>query len=542
MKCFRRVLAFALTFVLCFSIAGCGKKPASSTSSNLADVTELEKVPDQTTEATEEITEATTEIAAPISVQVEKHYYTTWDDAYAKCYLESELQYPYIKEDVCPELKEAVNAEHDKELANDQKTNEGLIKSSKEENSDTPYANSNTISVKRADSNVFSYVSSFYSNMGGVHGMNGQTCFNYDARTGERIVLSDICKDEAKFEEAVYDALVKTYDADEVSGWDSYKENINFNAKVDEAGYIFCIEQTGISVYFNPYDIAAYASGSFQVFIPYSEDLFYEQYFNAPDYYISTITPEIANYIDLNDDGEVDSLTTNITSDENYGYTKAVITINGIEKSFDLYSFDADWYYVHSANGNYIYMSASIENDYKYLYVFKVNSKNKVRKIEDDNDLYGFPSENLKEGEDYYGRVTIPTDCDHLFIEKRSSLLSTYFATKECKVGDDGYPAEYDGLAVVTSDLKLKLKKDLELYVVNDQTGEETKEAYTLKAKDKIIIYKTDFTSIVDVKTKEGKVLRIHVKDKVYSDDNIYGQSVNGIPIEDLFKNLIFAG
>ncbi len=547
MKTLKRIVAFALVGAMAFNVVGCGKKTDSSDAATEQEVTtEAEATVEDTTE------EATTEVAEvkPIKVQIEHRYESEWNDSNEKQLLDSELQYAYIEDDACPKLKESVKKDYELLYKEDKKTNSNLLDSAKKDKADRPYANSNSITIKRADTKVLSYVNTFYSDMGGAHGYSGNTCFNYNSETGEKIALSDVCKSEDKLIEKIQNTLFKTYKnmaADDFSMLDSYFENVNFDAKPDESGFIFSIENAGVTFYFNPYDIAPYAAGNFAVYIPFDEDLFNAEYFDTPKYYFTGLIGGDNNYVDVDSDGKVDTLSAYISPTE-YGegeasYDKAIINVNGKEARFNMYCYDSSWYFVHSEKGDFIYMIASIENDYENIYVFSTENKEYVELVDHEEELLGLGVETVEEGEDtYYHRVKVPTDCESFELSSRSQVLCTSSVIGEYSVGEDGYPESNGKLLNISSGVKLTLKKDLTLKLVDDDTEGETDEDYTLKAKDKVTLYKTDGKEIVDLKTSDGKVVRAHVDSGSFEKYDRTGQAHNGTDLDKLFKGLFFAG
>lgn len=122
--------------------------------------------------------------------------------------------------------------------------------------------------------NLQSYKAYKYSYMGGAHGFGGIYYMVLDTKSGARIHEYDIFKEgyKAPVSELIYNALLKNYpdEKEEFEAFNDFsqvkdKEDnpyINGNCKVSDAG---------ITWNFTQYEIASYASGSFEVTIPWND-------------------------------------------------------------------------------------------------------------------------------------------------------------------------------------------------------------------------------------------------------------------------------
>lgn len=187
-----------------------------------------------------------------------------------------------------------------------------------------PYGIEDTISMKRADDTVFSFVSADYSNLGGAHPNTFYSGYNYDSATGKRLTLRDVAADYDGLYTQVLDAL-KNYEADqeEFEFFDGYEDTVkgmfygfaeendmtedadaeNIDAASADADSVETAAATDVSetadadsnaaaadnmqwyltddalvLIFNRYDIAAYVYGPTAVKIPFGTGLIKDVY------------------------------------------------------------------------------------------------------------------------------------------------------------------------------------------------------------------------------------------------------------------------
>lgn len=118
--------------------------------------------------------------------------------------------------------------------------------------------------------NILTFRADVYEYTGGAHGMSNSFLFNFDLRTGKRILLSDLFID--KYEERLNDILTKQL---------MENNNVHSVKELEELGYFitspifpsenFYFEDAEIVFVYNPYEIAPYAMGSTEIKLPISE-------------------------------------------------------------------------------------------------------------------------------------------------------------------------------------------------------------------------------------------------------------------------------
>ncbi len=139
-----------------------------------------------------------------------------------------------------------------------------------------PFERQRDIFVRRADSQVVSLMESVSSYTGGVHGMYGVLGQNFDARTGKKLALSDVCPNTEGLIAAIVAHLGFDYpDAPFMqSGSTLIQEQVRQLVADDVVPWT--LGPRGLTVYFNPYVIGSYAEGIYTTTILFSQhpDLF----------------------------------------------------------------------------------------------------------------------------------------------------------------------------------------------------------------------------------------------------------------------------
>lgn len=165
----------------------------------------------------------------------------------------------------------------------------------------TPYEMDSAVLVKRADERVVSYVREDFSQLGGAHPSTYFTGKNYDAKTGEELSLKDVVSNYDGVYQYVLDELAQREkeDGNENCYFDGYEDTVKemFYGASDtgstdtaegseesglypdmQAEVQWYLEDDGLTVIFNDYDIAPYAYGPSVVKIPFDSGLLNSDY------------------------------------------------------------------------------------------------------------------------------------------------------------------------------------------------------------------------------------------------------------------------
>ncbi|MDO4228341.1 MAG: DUF3298 domain-containing protein [Capnocytophaga sp.] len=132
-------------------------------------------------------------------------------------------------------------------------------------------------SISFQNEKIISVVSSRYSYTGGAHGISSSVLLNFDVSNGELIGNDKLFTDLSKVLQVAENQFKK-------------EQNINPSESLNEKGFWFdddkfhLPQNVGFSdkyliLYYNPYEIAPYVAGSFEVKIPIDEVKPFLKYF-----------------------------------------------------------------------------------------------------------------------------------------------------------------------------------------------------------------------------------------------------------------------
>lgn len=164
-----------------------------------------------------------------------------------------------------------MNREQLESQQQDESTYSGIT-DDQEESLTYTFSEENYISARLMDvvGNIFSYSIEQYVYMGGAHGIGTRFFYNYDMTTGnllkEEMLFSEGYKEELT-QLLRHNLVLQTEDLHS----DSDLENSEFRQESIVPNNNFCIQSDGISWHFNPYDIAPYAYGDTDIFVPAKE-------------------------------------------------------------------------------------------------------------------------------------------------------------------------------------------------------------------------------------------------------------------------------
>lgn len=537
-----KILSLLLVLTLIVSVfTGCTKAPANDDDTKISD--------NKGNDNDDEEEENTQEILSYLTLRKVGNSDAEYDnsDGSYKCY----VQYSYSGVELCeedatlyPELDASLKALND-ELYNLTLDEYSQYKTWAEESLANgeeayfPYFTDRDLLVRRADSRVLSLSALLSNYSGGAHGWAGDFPRSYDVKTGKEIKFVDIVKDIDKMYDYITERLKEKY----IDEWDMF---IQFDTDEDpyelykngtaEQGFYFNNE--GITVVFNPYDLAAYAVGSQQVYIPYegNEELFtdgsyFEEHMDNYSVGISAGNPYTGNifgdgeehtfayYVGV-DQEDTDYIENLYFSVDNQSYT--------IKAEFYAFSYNA--YLLKSSNGKvYFYLMTSEFNDYKIVYVYEVN-KDGVTLLEETTGYIWTPA---VESDRWWSWGGVLVDPDNFYVDIRTDILGTTHIYALSHIGENGLFAPYDEVYTFAADLSVTLKQSITVDVVSE-SGDKTG-TMTLNPGDVLKAYRTDNSTYVDLLTKDKTIVRINVT-------ATYPFEVDGIPMDELFDGIMYAG
>ena len=524
---------------------------ADDSSAKAAEAGDADAAADASAEAGSADAASSEEAGKPVKnihAQIKKEFLMDYDtDPYRQ----------YVSMDICsisltdedaaayPELAAALDKYSNDIVESDKKAFEQYCTDAREqyaESGDTEghYSDETNLDVVRADSNVFSVRLGNYSYIGGAHGYYYNDGVTFDSRTGKKLGLTDIISDIDALKSVLKEQLLANYDPVMFFDLDGYFNDFNTEAAC------WSLNSTGIDFYFNPYEIAPYASGQQMVTLTYAEhpELFNEKYTETAD---SFVIPFINGFTpvkyDVRGDGTLNAIRIEGKKPEQedaYDYNGYTVYID--DRSFDLgyddYFFEYTPYLLHTADGNdYIYIIFNSMDDYHYIDVIDITGGNAVVSGNDiGGSLCSTWTRNEATGEEWT-TVDCFTDPDSFRLCTYISVLSTYGTYKQYRVGADGIPVSDDKYyTCIMKDFSITLKKNFTAEEV-DESG-NTIGSVDLKEGDKITFYRSDNRNFADLLTSDGRIVRVTMD---FGSDS-WGRTMEGEDIYELFDGLMFAG
>ena len=406
--------------------------------------------------------------------------------------------------------------------------------------------------VLRADNVLFSFIETNENYYGGAHGMYSVAGYAYDVETGKNLSFTDIVVDETKIRDLIAEKLDEEYGDIFFDDIHTLIDQYDFNSLCWSISYF------DVTLYFNPYDLGPYASGSQQVVFPFSEyaDLFDEKYLSVPEQFVTQLSEYEQFCMDVNGDGKNEDigLSSKYLEDD---CLSVLISVDGKETDSDSRSYRIDTYLIKVQNKVYLYLFEHHENDYVTLKVYDFAKEDFVEN--DDANLYIPEKSNFEERDNIsFCESTGPvfSNPGKVRMASRLETLSTYQGTKEYHVNESGMLVTDDDYYDVEVSFLIKTLEDIPCQIVS---GEEmnTSESGTIPAGTfvKIISATEDKVFVVEAigyaPDENNDMYGFYEDDNTqYNTEEIFciqldeefGNTLNGRDVWELFDGLMYAG
>ncbi|MFR5265622.1 DUF3298 and DUF4163 domain-containing protein [Clostridium sp.] len=139
-----------------------------------------------------------------------------------------------------------------------------LDKNDSESTSFKPYEVNSTYDVAYNKNDILSFYVITYQTTGGAHGLSTLDSYNLNSKTGEKLTLSNIFKPGFDYKKLINDSVNKKI----ASNPNFYFQDEEKKFKGISDNHEFYINDKGIVIIFQLYEIAPYASGIQEVVIP----------------------------------------------------------------------------------------------------------------------------------------------------------------------------------------------------------------------------------------------------------------------------------
>ncbi|MDY2939300.1 MAG: RsiV family protein [Fusicatenibacter sp.] len=411
---------------------------------------------------------------------------------------------------ICEENKESV-----RELIDD-----GLIVSG---------SVSSSITVQRSDERILSFLDETYANLGGTHPSSFVSGYNLDV-SGEKILtLKDVLADYDGFADYVQSKVPEIYEEEEL--FDDYGTVVHdlFYPENQEAETIpWTMDREGITVYFNTYVLAPYASGNRKVHVSFDEnrELFRPEYLCDTSHFARRLDRDASVTEDLNGDGTKESFSFQAEDLYEEYSTRFTVTIGDQSVTETIPGWYVESYLVRRADGHcYLYSELSGDNDYRNLYVFDLGGTSPVLLQENEEEV------------SFYGYLM--ADPEKFVLGQRVYMLGTYMGYRSYSVGEDGLPHPMEDSIKLLTDTEegersLKSIREMKVWIVED--GEETKEE-VLPAGTVFYPRRSDDSSYLETELEDGRFCRIYVEV-----DEVGLRYIDGVDEREYFEDLPYAG
>jgi len=384
------------------------------------------------------------------------------------------------------------------------------------------------IYLQRADNYIVSLLEGIEKYTGGVHPDYFVNGINYKSDSGEKLQLSDVLTDTKELPSILEKKITEKYS--DVAFFD-LKDTFS---KYKEDEFTWTIDYQGITFWFSPYEIASFAVGTLSAKIWFDEypDMFNKAYVEAPENYVMTLPMRQKIDFDLNgNDEEKDYIEIDTSLDQYGSYNMLSVTVNGKTYTDEInYAYDFEVYLAHIGDKNYIYSDSFSDNDYHMFCTWDINgdTPKMTQELYGTEVDYAYIEEGFEEGTTYKQAFNNP---EFLRLETRFQILGTRGATATYKLSEtDGKPEMTDKAYTFNygHDVKTAIPLDAELLPDMEKTE--------IPFGTLLTPYQTDGKTFVDLKTEDGKIVRLSI------DTSDWPRTVNGIPEDECFEALLYAG
>ena len=524
----------------------------------------------EATDSEEEPVKETAESDLPELMLAENSYYDTSDDESYTLLFTGKSGYLKLTPESAEQFPELAKSLEEDGAARKQKydeTHENALSNAKTDLQDNPemmegmnYSATYVENPHRVDGVILSLTEDCDSFTGGAHGNYWSNGVTFDARTGKKLLLTDVMKNTDNLTAILKEELLSAYDADTFFDLDEslalYDATLDSDEAVETADgefvypYVWYLTNSGLEFYFAPYAIAPYAMGAQTVTLNYADYAeFFEEKYLPPERagFVQTFPYAISDQ-DINGDGILDTLTVSYQWGEGAenptGITVAINEYMEPEKcggyqpkatfeSDDLLSdmTFTNYYIVTDDGSQYLYTLAPTYNDWCVLLVFELGG-DEIKTV--DSEWYR-PSA-VPDGEDF-ARL-IPTDPNRIAFSSNFDFLQTFSASRYYKPGPDGMPVSDEEVYVNNfaspENAVLVLKTEIAGEILNMDGSVASEE--TLPVGTSFCAYRTDGKTILDVMLSDGRVARLPITNADYPCE------IGGITDEDLVEQCWYAG
>jgi hypothetical protein len=391
------------------------------------------------------------------------------------------------------------------------------------------YSSDCMIFVKRADSEIFSYIRVRDDLDGGADMAETQTGFNFDPKTGAALTLRDVVAD---YDKICSLTLLQLKSSEYASSFDEgYEDVVRSMFYGSGTDLQWVLDRQGLTILIGQNLIAPHSLGTIYVSIPFAgeESIFRKAYRAAGRGMIAALEEDTSYPVggtsvryDISYEGEPSEL----------GKSTLTIRWNGADTKFSCEGKEYNNVYLVSTRTGkmYLYAVYMTYSDHQSTDIYDLNGSSPAAAGESDA---------LMEGS---------SDPDAFYVISKVDTLGTCFGYRLCHVGSNGVPvqdteeytllnytawweAKTDSQASVDGWEVLTVKKAIPAVIVSG--AKET--SVTLPVGTKCYPRKTDGKSYMTMELQDGRTCRISFT------GGAENAVIAGIPEKECFSGIFYA-
>lgn len=382
--------------------------------------------------------------------------------------------------------------------------------------------------VQRADNHIISMRCNWSSDTGSIHPMHVVSGHNFSTETGAMLSLSEVVTDVEKIR-----ALVKQTISEKYADW-LFEEWESLYDETETDNFAWTMDYDGLTFYFSPYELSFYAAGVLTAEIDFAEEpaLFRDIYMTAPEQG-SASAVAFHSYMEIDGvNGTKDTFLIGLSSVEwDDFYHKLEIEKNGRNiLAYEMYAYEYKTYLATVADKNYLFVEETTENDYKVLYIFDLSLDCITEPMVQMNA--GFVTMRT-DAEDYsYGEEVFNNPAE-ILLSSRLDVFRTMRGTTRYS-----FDAKAGMLVPLTNfytldetQTPLVSKIPLEVTVLGENTNT------IVPAGTEFTFLRSDGATYVEFRLPDGRECRV-----TREEGEGWPYTVNGVPEEDVFEGILYAG
>ena len=351
----------------------------------------------------------------------------------------------------------------------------------------------------------------------------------YSPDTGEVLPITQMIYSEGALLEAFVREFTMHYQNTYVS-----EPEVTFGKVLSENKIPWVLEPAGLTFYMSPGTYADPSEGLLKINLPfsYNSELYPGDITDAPDSYVIPFCAEETLQIPaLNGGMRLDAW---VTYDEYNVYYEALhVQLDATQYDFERSGIDADFYFVKSFDRKLLVVDSSQVGSHGDFTIFSLESDGRVLF---QANLEGESLNGAYYTADGYGDFVF-TDPECFLLSSKIDNLSTYTGIRLFSFDGGIVPQPADQAYLALCDFKLTLKRDLDLDLLYNETRRPTGTKVTVPEGTELSFVRTDRSGFVEMTDGNGLYVRVNLDSPAS-----YPPKINGIPADELFDGIMYAG